>query len=176
MLTFALLFSLASCQGEMLVPDGYKLASHEDACRYYSFVPDAWIVSSGDATDFTDATISTLDPCNISLSVMEGVYAETMADYWKQHVTEYEKLFDTFTVIEEGTGVKIGAEDHQLQGYRYTFTSSFGGKEYKQMQIFFVHNGVLASQVYCFTYTSTPEHYDTHLEQINQILAYFYFK
>lgn len=54
----------------------------------------------------------------------------------------------------------------------YTYTASLSDFNYKIMQTVIIRNAT----VYLFTYTSTPENYDSHLEDVNSMLDYLKLK
>jgi hypothetical protein len=172
LLSLLCVLSLASCGNtDDIVPNGYKLASDAEASDYSLYVPDGWITSNEGT--FTQATVSNSDRSNISFAVVPGVEngIRTIADYWNGQKAEYEALLgESFaqTEDEQGAVVSVGGET----GYRYIFTASYGGKDYKFMQIYLVHTGTLTADFYVFTYTAEADKYDGHLEAVNQILSY----
>lgn len=173
LLLLTVIFSLVACGGNTDgAPEGYKLASNSEVCSYSLYVPEAW-TSESEKSDYTMAKISSLDPCSVSLAVLDGVYAETMADYWTSVKDSYHFLTD-MTVIEEGAQATIGSGESVRQGYRYVFSGKYGDTTYRYMQIFFTKGG-LDANVYCFTYTALDEHYDAHLEVVQTILQSFKF-
>lgn len=173
LLAALLVLALASCGGtEDGTPAGFKKASDDDACSYTLYVPDTWTVASGSTTDYTMATISTTDPCSVSVAVVSAVSASTVAEYWEDCQEEYGRLFDEFTPDAEGQGevVSIGGG----YGSRYFFNAKYGGAEYRYMQIFFTHmDSPFAGRLYILTYTASAEHFDAHYdnEQEQDVLA-----
>ena len=165
------LFALVSCSGSDEAPDGYKLASNADACKYSLFVPENWVTSEGEnKTNFTMATVANTDACNVSFSLINDVEAGDSIDaFWEKQVAEYTKLFSDFSALSEKEQVTIGGS----VGYRYITTASYGGKTYKFMQVFVPKNEIFTAELYAFTYTAEVSHYDTHLETVNQIISYF---
>ncbi len=181
-LSLLMLFSFVSCgDSDDTVPAGYKKASNDACCDYILYVPETWICGSG-TSNFTTATVASGDTCNVSMASVEAVYAKSVADYWAEQKAEYESLFGTITVVEEGARASVGQGENKIgKAYRYVFTAKHGteGKEtdYKFMQVFMVRDNALSgSALYCFTYTATADHYDKHLEEVNGILTNFSFK
>ena len=170
-LALCALLALSSCGKDgAAAPDGYKLASNGEICSYSLFVPETWITQS-DRTDYTIASVSSVDDCNVSVAKIEddALYdVKTVAEYWEVCKGKYTFLSE-FSVTEEGTEAKLGADG--LTGYRYRFGGKYKGTEYRYMQVFFIEG----SDFYCFTYTATAEHFDTHLDLVNEILSYFRF-
>ena len=102
---------------------------------------------------------------------------ESFDEFWAAQEEEYKKLFpDGFTVLEKGASVKVGG----ISGFRCVYTASFGGVEYKFMQVFVPRSTVFTAKLYAFTYTAEnakvegkeTTHYDEHLEKVNEILSY----
>ena len=177
-----LLVSCGSTAGE--APDGYKLASNDAICDYALYVPEVW-VSESNTSNYTIATVSSVDKSTVSVAKLENVYADTLDAYWTSCKGEYTFLTD-FTVLSQSTNeagepvewekVTVGSGENAVTGFRYVFTGKYNGTTYKYQQIFLVRNGMLASSLYCITYTAVAEKYDTHLEALTAVLGYFYFK
>ena len=179
LLSAATLFLLVSCSNGDEAPDGYKIASNSEACAYTLFVPENWVTSAGEnKTDYTMATVANADRCNVSLSVVSDVESgATFEEFWAAQEAQYKALFpDGFTVEKTGETVKVGS----LNGIRCIYTASFGGKQYKFMQVFVPRSTVFTAKLYAFTYTASLDkvegkdvtHYDEHLETVNEILSY----
>ena len=177
LLLLASLLAFSACSDGGDAPDGYKLASNSDACEYSLFVPDGWICGEN-KTGVTMATVGKSDECSVSLSLVSDVKAgDSFEAFWAAEENEYKKLFpDGFSVEEKGALVKVGGEN----GFRCVFTASFGGKQYKFMQVFVPKSGLFTSELYAFTYTASSDkvegkettHYDEHLETVNEILSF----
>ena len=156
------------------VPAGYQRASDSDVCDYHLYVPEGWIVRSGSASNFTEATVAAGDKCNVSVMLLDGEYGQTIPKYWEEQQKAYRALYETYTVLSAEEVVTVGNGEGAVNGLRYVFTGDVGEgfDEKKQMQVFFIHG----NSFYCFTYTASPEHYDNHLEAVNGILTNFAFK
>ncbi len=178
-LALASVFAFASCSGDDGTPDGYKLASNDEACKYSLYVPENWVTSAGEnKTNFTQATVSSADACNISFSPVTDIdMGDGLDEFWVKQEAEYKKLFPDFTVLSAKEIVAVGGAN----GYRYISTATYGGVEYKFMQIFVPKSNIFTAELYAFTYTARTEkaegkdvsHYDEHLETVNQIISYF---
>ncbi len=165
-------------------PQGYKLASNDELCDYALYVPEVFVTESVQS-NYTIATVSNADKCTVSVAKLENVYAANVDEYWKQCKADYAFLSD-FAVEAQGTDEKgdpiewarasVGTGETLKEGYRYVFTGKYNGTAYKYQQIFLVHGNAFDSALYCITFTSLADHYDAHLETLNQILGYFYFK
>lgn len=164
--------TLFACGGEdPVTPEGYKLASNGEICSYDLYVPETWIVQS-DRSDYTIAAVSSTDGCTVSVAKLEDVYAETMGQYWEECKAKFTFLSD-FTVTEEGAQVSVGKDGRQ--GYRYRFSGKYNGTEYAYMQVFFFDSNAFTPGFFCYTYTATAAHFDTHLSLANDILSHFRF-
>ena len=179
LLCFATLFAFFACGGEDDAPDGYKKASNDEACAYTLYVPENWVQNPGEnKTNFTMATVSNTDSCNVSLSVVSDIASgATFEEFWAAQEAQYKTIFhEGFTVVEKGASVKAGG----LSAIRCVYTARFGGKDYKYMQVFIPKQSFFSAELYVFTYTASAEkvsgkettHYDEHLETANAILSY----
>lgn len=185
LLVFSTLLFAVSCSkdaGE--APQGYKLASNDELCDYVLYVPEVYVAET-QKSNYTIATVSNADKCTVSVAKLENVYSGTVAKYWEECKGDYPFLSD-FTVVSQGTDengnpvewekASVGTGERLKEGYRYVFTGKYDGKEYKYQQIFLVHGNVFSASLYCITFTTLADHYDSHLDVFNQILGYFYFK
>ncbi|MBE6567846.1 MAG: hypothetical protein E7657_04220 [Ruminococcaceae bacterium] len=185
LLALSTLFFAVSCAKDAGdAPQGYKLASNDALCDYVLYVPEVYVTESNQS-NYTIATISNADKCTVSVAKLDSVYAENMDAYWAECKKDYAFLSD-FTVEAQGTDengnpiervkASVGTGETLTEGWRYVFTGSYNGTAYKYQQIFLVHGNVFSSSLYCITFTTLADHYDSHLEIFNQILGYFYFK
>ena len=145
-------------------PEGMKLASTEER-PYRFFVPESWMTdyrSALSAAYFLDS-----DKSNVSLQGhMLGVDDMSLEDYWKQNEQKYKNLYgENYTLIETDTEAKMGGNNSA----KYIYTVKSGNNTYKIMQTVCV-KGAMA---YVFTYTSTPELFDSHIDDVNKMLDAF---
>ena len=70
--------------------------------------------------------------------------------------------------LVEKADTKVASKD----AVSLTFTSSYDGISFKIKQVTFVHNGM----VYSITYTSTAERFDSHLADVDKMIAEFTFR
>ena len=176
-LAVGLLLALASCGGgsDIVVPDGYQLASQEEYCDYRLFVPSAWVTESG-KTNYTMAAVTVGgNKCTLSVAEIATAYTGTVDGYWQTCLEDYGYL-SNFTAVEEGAQALVGSGENARNGYRYVFTGDFDGTSYQCMQVFLIKEGVMGVSLYCITYMATVEYYAEQLETVNNILTYFYFK
>ena len=148
-------------------PEGMKLVSTDER-PYRFFVPEAWQADYRSA--LSAAYYSEDDKSNVSLQGhMLGVDNMAIEDYWKQSEDKYRSLYgDNYALISEDGTLKMGGE----KSVRYTYTVKNGENEYKIMQSICV-KGAMA---YVFTYTSTPDNFDSHIEDVNKMLDAFFIR
>lgn len=169
-LLFALLFAvlaLASCgkKDAFAPPAGYALASDEKA-DFYFYVPDKWTVDYSTAA--AGAYFSPSDPSSVSVMAWELPNTDTSIDeWWAMNREEIEKVFADFALESE--------ENAEIDGQyakKYVYSASVGGYAYRYQQV----AAVKGTSVYLFTYASTPENYEKHLDEVNKMLEYMILK
>ncbi len=156
--------SLVSCADKGDTPQGMKLASNPEA-DYQMFVPNEWITDM--SAGAVSAYVSLSDPS--SVSVMAFNIDENLVsidDWWASYKEEFDLVFDNYSLETEENGTFGG-----VAAKKYTYTASLGQTNYKIMQAGTVEHGM----IYLFTYTSVPEMFDSHLEEIAKILDNFRF-
>lgn len=171
------IFALTACSGGDDTPDGYKLASSSEACKYALYVPESWVAGEN-KTGVTMATVANRDECSVSMALVSDVESgDSFEAFFAAQEKSYQTLFhEGFSVIEKGAVVKVGTEN----GFRCVFTATYGGKQYKFMQVFVPKASFFTSELYAFTYTASMDkvegkdttHYDEHLEAVNEILSF----
>ncbi len=169
-LIFAFIFLLtavlftASCSNEDPdAPKGMKLCSN-DVVGFKFYVPEDWTLSM--STGAVGAYCSSSDPTNVSVMAWNLPSAMTVTEWWEQYKAEFEGVFSDFKVIDE-TNITMGG----VAGVKYTYTAKLGDFEYYYIQAACIHSGM----VYVFTFTSTPDKYESHLEEVDNMLAHFDF-
>lgn len=170
LLACTLLFAFTACSEDVTVPDGYKLISNDEICAYSFFVPENYIAMDSHST-FTRANVSNSDACSVSFMVTPKINGTTVAEHWESLQTEYAAAFPEGYAVdagEQGVAVKVDG----LDGFRYTFTVKDGGKDYRFMQILVPRATMTTAELYVFTYTAAADHYDTHLEAVNEIVSF----
>ena len=182
MLIALMLLGAVGCAKESDVPQGYKLASNPSLCDYTMYAPDTWVCEST-ASNYTMTAVSANDKCTVSVAKLEDVYEKTMADYWEKCKANYTFLQNfTEVIIQTEDGPKnyeqvtLGTGDKAVSGYRYQFSGEYSGNTYRYMQVFVPVSSLLDNGLYCITYTAQADHYDTHLDDVNGILANIFFR
>jgi len=168
-LAFVLFLSLVSCnKDEIETPKGMQLAQ-SDFVDYYLFVPEEWVV---DATSGYISAYHPQDKSNISLLTMTGTKAYSSIDeYVEEYCAELASTFTNYEYIESESligGVNFGGKDAARIVYKITV----GENVYKYMQV------VTASgyYVYTMTYSALEENYETHIEEVFEVINNFKLK
>lgn len=161
-ITALLVLSFASCEKDEFAPPKGMEHAADPLASFYLYVPEAWEV------DYTKgiggAYYSESDPSSVSVMAWEVPNTDTTVDdWWTTNVSELEKVFDNFALVEEKN-----ATVSEVAAKSYTYTASLAGVDYKYMQVAFIKNG----SVYLFTYTSIPEKFDLHTEDVAQMLQF----
>ena len=91
----------------------------------------------------------------------------TPDEYWADYKEDFTNTFSDIAFEGEGEATLVD----KIAAKKYVYTATVTGIQYKFMQVVTITNGT----VYIFTYTSTPANYDTHLEEVNDILSYIEF-
>ncbi len=145
-------------------PEGMKQASSDDK-PYTLFVPDYWVVKSGNIT----AAYVESDKANVS--VMEyspDASVITIDQYFEMCKTEYAKYMTEFTVKSESVESKLG----KRLAYVYEFDGTVDGVRYSYFQAI----AVGGSKLCILTYTATPETYELHRADVERMMSSFEFK
>ena len=160
--------TFASCgneQGEYAPPAGFVTAS-SDSADFYFYVPDDWTIDY--STGAAGAYYSSSDPSSVSVMAWELEYTDTTVDeWWELNQDEVSAVFTNFN-LESSENTTI----NDLYAKKFTYTATLGDFDYKIMQAACIKN----SNVYLFTYTSLPEHFDEHTDDVNQMLDFLIIK
>ncbi len=157
----SLAMAFVSCEeDEFAPPAGMVLASDEKA-DFYFYVPDEWTVDY--TTAAAGAYFSTSDPSSVSVMAWELEHTDsTVEDWWQVNVNDLGLVFTGFNLeSEENTTV------NGLYAKQYVYTADLGQDHFKYMQVACVKNAT----VYLFTYASTADNFDAHLEDVNEMLS-----
>ncbi len=163
-----LTLSMASCNkstDEFAAPAGFITAS-ADSADFYFYVPDDWTIDYSTAA--AGAYFSAADPSSVSVMAWELEYSDTTVDeWWELNRSEIESVFQNYN-LESSENTTM----NDLYAKKYVYTATLGNFDYKIMQAACVKN----STVYLFTYTSLPENFDEHIEEVNQMLDFLIIK
>ncbi len=168
MIVLALLsVTVASCKSddEYAPPAGFQMASNQDA-DYYFYVPDDWTTDMSTAA--AGAYCSSSDPSSVSFMAWELEYSDSsLDDWWDTNTNDLELIFTNINVEDEQNTTL-----NEIYSKRYTYTADLGPNTYKFLQEAFIKNG----SVYVFTYTSLVDTFDSHLDEVEQMLDYLIIK
>ncbi len=160
--------SLSSCgnSNDPYAPPSGMASATDEKADFCLFVPDDWTVDYSTAA--AGAYFSAADPSSVSVMAWELEYTDTtLDDWWETNVGEVSSVFSDFSLESEEN---ITMSD--LYAKKYTYTATLGDYSYKIMQAACIKN----TTVYLFTYTSIPENFDAHTEEVSDMLEYFVIK
>ena len=80
---------------------------------------------------------------------------------------KYKEIYSDYAFVEKGE-TTLGGRN----AMRYVFTATIGEGHYKVMQVIATYG----NYYYVFTYTSLPENFDSHLEEVNGMIGVFEFR
>lgn len=146
-------------------PEGMKLFSNEHV-DYTAFVPLSWTIDMSTGT--LSAYVSSADSSNVSITAQALSAPMSADDYWKSYEEDFKATFDD---MEYEGDVPTTTTLSDLAANKYVYTASVTGNQYKFMQTVCVKG----TTVYIITYTSTPDKYDSNLEDVYKILDNFSF-
>lgn len=159
-LAAVLVLSVTSCGKDKDVPAGMIKASGDEA-DFTLYVPEKWTVDM--ATAAVSAYAGKDDPSSVSVMGWDLEYTDySLDEWWEVNESENAKVFGDYETVSE--------EDLTVDGLyaeKKIYTASLGDYEYRIMQVACVKKAT----VYLFTYTSTPDTFDSHLDEVGQMLA-----
>ena len=154
-------FAAVSCKKGDDAPKGMKKASDEKA-DFTLYVPEKWTVDIVEAA--VSAYCSADDPSSVSMMAWSLEYSDsTLDEWWDVNLDEIKKVFSDVEVTDTADTLLDG-----LYAKKYTYTASLGEYDYVIIQAACVKNAT----VYVFTYTSVPEKFDAHTEEVGEMLSY----
>lgn len=173
LIAIMLLMSLASCsKKDSTVPDGMSAAENE-AVNFNFYYPELWQVSRNDGV----VSVYASPTDSSSVSVIRdplSVYVTSVDEYLeldeKNYFDRMRETFSDFTMVSDGEETTLGG----AAAKQYVFTASVAGTVYKFRQVIAVRPG--DEYVYVLTYTSTPELFDSHTDDVNSMIKEFSFK
>lgn len=161
-----MLVSLVGCSNAG-APEGMQNAASENEA-FYLFVPKAWTpnTSSGIASAYYTANV---DKSNVSVTCTLPGEGFLSVDQYVSYTTEsLSKMLGDFAVVSDPAEATLGG----AAALSFDYTATVNGVSYKYRQIVCAYKDIF----YVFTYTSTAELFDSHLEDVNTILSHFTFK
>lgn len=159
LLAAVLALALVSCKNDD-TPKGMIKAS-DDKADFTLYVPESWTVYTVAAD--VGAYASDNDPSSVAMMAWYLESHDTsLEDWWKTNVSDLELVFSDVEILSE--------ENTEIDGRnakKYTYTASLSGNSYKLIQAACIKKGT----VYVFTYTSVPDNFDGHLDEVESMLS-----
>ena len=145
--------------------DEFILASHEKNVFNF-YVPATWSLPSTGTVAGAYYYSANGDKSNVTLMEYVSSYEiKSAKDYWEAFQNQYEQPLE---VISTDENAKLGKYD----AFGVEYKTSMGDGNYKIKQIFLASEKI----IYIFTYTSTEEFYDNHLDEVAKMVEMFEFK
>lgn len=164
-LLLALLMLAGCAKNEDGVPENMQLASRADV-TYCLYVPKTWNVNTDSGV--SSAYYSSTDSSNVSvMSYYPEAESMSIDDYWKLTEAEYQTAFTGYSLISTETTLLGGRK-----AGKYTFDLTIGEEQVRMMQVIAAYD----SMFYVFTYTSAPETFDSHIQEVQTIVDNFTFR
>ena len=176
------IFTLTSFGADKLdIPEGMQLVENEKN-TYSFFVPEDWSVDVQEESGVSAAYAS--DKSNVSLMIFDwdgtaGSLQEYCDNYFTTVTTTFKEVSDREMYSDNQYFGTIGGNGEPVLKYVYTIVSDNAATEevetYKIMQVFayYSENIVDGGNIYIFTYTARTELYDSHLEEVYDIINEF---
>ena len=167
------LMSSCGAAGNEDVPDGMKKIEM-DIDDYNFYIPQGWTEDL--STGIASAYLS--DNSSVSMMTVQ-LDADTpdLESYLKKTEEDFKSTF--------GADFKFEGENPQntllggVQAAKYVYTATVTGTEYKFMQVICLRESSALLQnfryAYVFTYTASPEDFDTHMSDVEEMLTNFSF-
>lgn len=167
MLAFLMLAALfVSCSGSQSdAPAGMKSVSADnEVANYDLYVPEEWTASI--STGAVGAYCSNTDTTNVTVMAWNVDSSETLDTWWEKYRSDFDLVFDDFSLTSEEATTLGG-----VAAKKYVYTAKLGEYEYTYVQCACLHWGM----VYIMTFTTTPDLYESHTEDIANIITNFKF-
>lgn len=159
LLAAVLALGLVSCKKDD-TPSGMIRAS-DDKADFTLYVPESWTVYTVAAD--VGAYASDNDPSSVAMMAWNLEFYDTsLEDWWETNASDLGLVFSDVEILSE--------EDTAIDGLyakKYTYTASLSGNSYKLIQAACIKKGT----VYVFTYTSVPDNFDGHLDEVESMLS-----
>ncbi len=166
-LMLALTLLLCGCAAqEEGVPQGMKrLEGHTN--DYSICVPKDWVSDKDSST--LSAYVSSVDSSSISVTAFALEAQKDLNSFWNSYKEDFEATFNgTMKYVGE---MPVTTTLDKIPANKYVYTAEVTGTTYQFVQVTCINEG----QVYIITFTTTPELYDDHTENIEKILQNFKF-
>ncbi len=147
-------------------PEGMQLISDSAIHAFSMYVPQGWTVDSRGG--LVGAYASEEDRSSVSITCMyppSGV--RTLYEFFEVLQPIYGRIYQNYTVLSKA---KEGDPTTKIGGYEgaeYLMQGESGGEIFKIRQVSFVRD----SHIYVFTYTAKADAFDTHMAEVDAIIA-----
>ncbi|MBQ8718009.1 MAG: hypothetical protein IJY66_01940 [Clostridia bacterium] len=152
-------------------PQGMQLASNDDVA-YRFYVPESWVLDTKLPT--SSAYCSEAYRSNVTVTVyMPEVDKMTAEEYWALCLADLngedpdEAVIRNMEVLSDTEGTLGGRPSHT-----YVYRGQVAGKAYRFSQTIAAYRGM----VYTLTYTAAEDVFDSHLDELEQMIAAFEFR
>ena len=137
--------------------DGYYLASDKSVSKFALYLPTEFRTehSSGMVT----ATVADGSSITLTTAISTGVI---VSQYWETRKEELSAIVGQITEIETNKEASLG---NAQRAFSYEYTYTVNGKTFHVYQIL----AITAFHGFVFTYTSTEENYQSHLNTVLKI-------
>ncbi len=172
-LAVILTLTLVSCSNKKekdeTLPEGFVRL--ENMGGEYTFAyPKSWIIDRNDGMvqlhvsekDASGISVTAFAPPREGMTTLEEYLKSDYLDHLKSTLPTLEVSPDAF---EETT---LGTKDAR----KIVFDATVSDKDYRFMQVITLNND---GYIYIFTYTSTPDVFKTHEDNVNKVLDTFSF-
>lgn len=152
------------CVTDKKTPDGMKIASN-DAIEYRFYVPQTWVCDSESGSSMAYYQESGRPNVTVTAYIPDEVM--TVEQYFEYCEEEYEDNLAGYELL--------GTEEREVGGrdaISYTYTATYGGTGFIIMQTAFVYN----DRVYSMTYTAPADTFNSHMEDVEDMLDAFRFR
>ena len=152
---------------DQTAPEGMKLVS-SDEVAYRFYVPVSWAVDRNDAiyaayleSDRSNVSVTPYQPASGQITV-DGYFALCEEQMIK---TAGKDGYALISCVKDAT---LGGRTAHVYDYTYTV----GGEVFRYRQIITAYGGM----IYSMTYTSRPETFESHLADLDAMIASFTFR
>lgn len=148
-----------------------KLVYNDGSTDYQFEYPEKWQIQKNQG--MVCLYVGADDPSNVSISTFGLGKDEfkTLEDYISGQLHSFQSEWNAVfgqTDFGEPTEITLGGE----KAIQYIYPVTINTVEYKYMQVFTLHH----DNVYTLTYAARAEVFDSHLQNVNQIIESFEFK
>ena len=129
--------------------------------------PDSEALTSDTDEPMTDEPAT--DGTTAADTLPEGLpEITTVEEYWAYYEGQFKATFSDLAYSVNGENMMLAG----MKAKKYVYTATVTGQTYEFMQVV----ALKAGTVYIFTYTSTEDVFDSHLEEVNAIIGYISLK